>query len=531
MAALHDVAVKKGIDEKEINERDKTIIINTILSYGILTDQEIEQLVNDYVYGDRVAFTLWTFQTGLTETDFATIYSLENAEEDMLPISGYRNLKILSVKDFGNRVEVLYVYSKEYTYIDEEGRNAGIWEQHRGCLWIGKDSTYLACISKHEKMTGFITKYIAGKVSNIAIQTKPPKSAIDKCANSKAISRIVLQGKAGEKTVVSRAGGITFEQEEEIERIRAERIDTSGSFIAGITDEIDATVKYNVRNGSIGIYKHLPAHVLFQWSENAIKIILQEIENLRGKPAEEIFREVGQEIKWNGTSSIEGSQLNWYLTQIITSLGKDDFNIQIPEDKLSVLDNSKFFLKLPRLYCKNCNSYEVPYCANCGRELKFDDGRVEKCDCGMPVKIKCSEGHENCEIINWYLPKDTLIGMISKNVRKVYKDYSLSYNVCIVGDMLNISGAEEVQTGTEVPFDMIECFKHEPCEIPQRIRAYAVNLNEKCGNGTCSYKKIGECLQTDCMACLPKIFYSILPNYRPQPHKGMEYGDCKFRLT
>ena len=53
------------------------------------------------------------------------------------------------------------------------------------------------------------------------------------------------------------------------------------SFIPAITENIDATIKYNVRNGSIGIYKHLPASVLFEWSENSIKIILEEIEKLK----------------------------------------------------------------------------------------------------------------------------------------------------------------------------------------------------------------------------------------------------------
>ena len=211
-----------------------------------------------------------------------------------MAISGYRRLKVISVNEYEDRVEVLYVYSKEYSYIDENGQSASVWEQHRGCLWIGKTSTYLACISKHEKMTVFITKVIAAYLKNTITQIKPPKSAIDKCANFKAISRITLQGREGEKTIVSRAGGITFEQEEEIGRIRSERIDTSGSFISAITDDIDATVKYNVRNGSIGIYKHLPASVLFKWSENAIKIILEEIEELKGKPVEEIFKEVGQ---------------------------------------------------------------------------------------------------------------------------------------------------------------------------------------------------------------------------------------------
>lgn len=319
--ALHEIAKKMCIDEKEINGKEKSVIISKILSYGGLSDEEIEQYVNDYIYGDRVTFTLWTFGSKLEASDYEIIKKLENKEE-YIDLSGYRKLKILSVKEYLDRIEILYVYSREYMYIDENGKNANIWEQHRGCLWIGRTETYLACISKHEKMTIYITKYIADVLKNSIVQIKPPKSAIDKCTNFKAISRIVLQGKDGEKTIVSRAGGITIEQEEEIDRIRNDRMDTSGSFISSITSDIEATIKYNVRNGSIGIYKHLPAQVLFKWSENAIGIILEEIENLKGQPAEEIFKEVGQEIKWTGVSTSEITQLNWYLTQVIAALAK-----------------------------------------------------------------------------------------------------------------------------------------------------------------------------------------------------------------
>ena len=55
-------------------------------------------------------------------------------------------------------------------------------------------------------MTAYIVNVIAEKIGNTITQVKPPKCAIDKCTNFKAISRIVLQGKDGEKTVVSRAG-------------------------------------------------------------------------------------------------------------------------------------------------------------------------------------------------------------------------------------------------------------------------------------------------------------------------------------
>ena len=523
--ALHDIAIKKGIGEKEVNNKDKGSIINAILLYGALNEEEIEQYVNDYIYGDKVTFTLWTFHTALVDRDYETIMSLEEREEEVLPITGYRKMKILSVKDYEERIELLYVYSKEYAYINEDGQNDGVWEQHRGGLWIGKTSTYLACISKHEKMAIYIKNFIARQIENPITQVKPPKNAIDKCANFKAISRIVLQGKEGEKTVVSRAGGITLEQEEEIQRIRPQRIDTSGSYISSITDEIEATVKYNVRTGSIGIYKHLPASILFTWSENAINIIFEEIEKLRGRPAEEIFREVGQEIKWSSLSNIESSCLNWYLTQIITALDEEEFEIQIPVDKLFALDNSKLFVKIPRIYCENCDSYEIPYCKNCGQELKINRDGISKCSCGAPLKITCSEGHNTCKIVYWYIPKPNLTTMIQRNIQKVFKDCSLNYSMCIVGDQLHIvNDMGRVDSEVEIPFGKIECFQHEPLELTHRLMAYAVNMKEKCEN-SCSYLKIEKCINDGKMVCLPKVFYTILPSYRPQPHKGMEYGD------
>jgi len=80
--ALHEIAKKMYIDEKEINGKEKSVIISKILSYGGLSDEEIEQYVNDYIYGDRVTFTLWTFGSKLEVSDYEIIKKLENREEE-----------------------------------------------------------------------------------------------------------------------------------------------------------------------------------------------------------------------------------------------------------------------------------------------------------------------------------------------------------------------------------------------------------------------------------------------------------------
>lgn len=63
--------------------------------------------------------------------------------------------------------------------------------------------------------------------------------------------------------------------------------------------------------------------------------------------------------------------------------------------------------------------------------------------------------------------------MINKNVKKVFKDYTLEYNICIVGDKIYIvNGTEEIQSEVEIPFTTIECFKHNPIVLTQRVKAY-----------------------------------------------------------
>lgn len=49
-------------------------------------------------------------------------------------------------------------------------------------------------------------------------------------------------------------------------------------------------------------------------------------------------------------------------------------------------------------------------------------------------------------------------------------------------------------------------------------------MNEKCSSG-CTYSNIEKCIHDSEMNCLPKLFYGIIPDYRPQPHTGYEFGD------
>lgn len=519
---LFDVAIAKKIDESDVKRKDKHSIITRLLAEDTLDDSEIEILVNNYIYGDRVTFTLWTLDSNIIDEDYEKVLQLEGRFDPFLDTTGFRNLKILSVKEHPRRFELLYVYSKEYSYTNESGHADSVWELHRGCIWIGKQANYLASISKHDKMTQLMITFISGVLGNPIRQIKPPKAAIERCIKYKAVSRVVLQSANGEKTIISKSDGFTEAQQEEADRLRVGRYDTSGSYIAEISDNTSATVKYNVNKGNIGIYKHLAASELFEWSENAITIILEEIDKLRGKSADEIFRELGIELKWSISPKSDCHHLNWLLTQVIASANDEDERVvSIPSDFKTLLSDNTLFIKVPRIYCHDCESYEIPICRNCGNPISIDKLGNPSCDCGAPLSVTCGERHTHVKLGYWYIPTSKLTRAIEKNVHKIYKDTAVG-SFCIMDNEFHLIHGEQ-DTSVEISFQDVVCFQQNS-GFDDRIRAYAIRMNEKCGN-KCTYEKISKCISDGSMSCLPKVFYSIIPGYRPQPHMNGEYGD------
>ena len=523
LKALYDLAELKNIQEEEIKNKEKGEVIQKLFCTNI-TEDEIDTAVNDYIYGSRVSFTLWGFSRKLNSEDLLKLLDLDGHEEEYEFENGLRNLHIIAVRDNDDRLELLYNYSKEYIYLSEEGRTESVWELHRGCLWIGKDNNYLASISKHEKMMSFMLQFIGKVLDNSLFQIKPPKKAIERCINSSIMSRVVLQGVAGEKTIISNSYGLTEEQERERDRVKNSRFDTSGSYIADISKDVTATIKYNVTKGSLGVFKHLSSKILFAWSRQAIDIILEEIENLKTKTAEEIYREVGAEIKWGNFSQLTSS-LNWFLTEVIAAHNREEESrYTIPEEFRDVLQNDKLFHKLPMIYCEQCESYDIPICVNCGSRLSYNRKGILECSCAAPLRFTCAEQHWSCRESPWYIPTQKLKDLIDNNIKFLFRDRNMEYSMCIMENDLHIvidAGADYSQV--EIPFSDITCFRNDL--LPDAsIKEKVVYMKEKC-KCSCSYINIEKCTSDPKLYCLPKLFYGIIPSFRPQPHKGSEFGD------
>ena len=518
--ALFEYAKTKGIKDDKIRNKDKTQIIKDLSNQNLIDEKEINKLIDDYIYGNRVTFSLWRFEEKISDVDIQIIKSLEGKEIICNDIE-FRKVKIQKVTELKDRIEIIYIYSKLYSYMDENGKLSKIWEQHRGCSLIGIEKSYVAYIVKHEKMTTFFSNDLQQEIHKHLNQIKPPLSALNRIFKKSKRSKIVLQGTEGEKTAISRSEGLTTKQEEEMKRVKNGRYNTSGSYITPINEQISATVRYNIKKGNISILKHLSVQELFKWTDNAIKIIFEEIDNLKGKSVEKIFEELGLKLKWSLLSKVEQEKMNWILTNIIANEGNEQ-SIEFPKDKIDILNNQDLFIKISRPYCEKCESYEIPFCKECYKKILQPN--MSYCpNCGAPLQPVCKEGHKLNMNKYWYIPTPNCDSMIKSNISKVYPNKEYNYSICIMEDTLMISsysiGGEE-----QVLFDDVEEFRIDNFKNNNNIINYAVEMKEKCGT-TCSGTKIAKCLYNKEQICLPKLFYGIIPGFKPQPHKGGEYGD------
>lgn len=101
---------------------------------------------------------------------------------------------------------------------------------------------------------------------------------------------------------IARAEGFTPEQEKDAARYGETRKRVSGGFKTNIGEYQNVSGRFNATRGNITIQKYLPAEDLFAWTEEAITIIFEEISNLRGQPARDVFAAVGKEITWPGVN-------------------------------------------------------------------------------------------------------------------------------------------------------------------------------------------------------------------------------------
>lgn|GEM_PF-795017 len=533
--ALRDAAINNDVPNEKVDDKTKEELIQVLMQRGI-SEAHVKKMMDRYAYGKTVTFTLWHLDGISPEDMFDRLEALKSRELE-LRAGNFRKLKICTVDDRIDRAEIIYKYSKKHMYLDEDGSDRVVWEQHIGCVWIGKDKPYIAVIGKDEKVWSRIADIISSELSRINTPIRPPQKAIDRCFATAIKSKVTLVGQDGDRVTIARAEGFTSEQEEDAARYGETRKRVSGGFKTNIGEHQNVSARFNATRGNITIQKYLPAEDLFAWTEEAITIILEEIGNLKGLPAKDVFAAVGKEITWPGIIPEHHLNLEWILTQLIRASSENEsVEMDVPGTIATLLEDERYFIAAYRPHCIPCDAPVAAICSECNNILTVHNVRGLTCaNCGTLVsdidyRLVCSEGHrlptyhpKHC----WFIPNPNLVSKIEMNLHKVLPGITVARR-WFIGNMQMFVRPERAQA-QEIPFSNFNIFADTINEtISNELRKWVTSLKEKCSGSSTS--KCTKCATSVENICLMRIFNPVISGFRPQPHRGGEYGDISGQL-
>jgi len=531
--AIYNEAVSIGVSSEEIKDETKEEIINRLVRAGV-DNERLKLLIDKYAYGKIVSISLWHLEGNCNEDTLQRLEKLLNSEFK-IGATNFRRLKIAAINERSNRIELVFKYSKRYVYLDENEVEQIIWEQRRGCAWVGINQPYLAVIGKDEKVWTKVVEIIAEQLERKPIPARPPQRAIDRCFDKAIPSRMTLVGREGEKTTFSRSEGLTPEQQKDLERYSENQRRIAGTFRTSIGEYENISARFNSSKGNITIQKFLPAEALFNWTERAIGIILEEINNLKGRPLREIFASQGKEIIWNGVQEDLHSKLEWILSQLLSASPVDNVEIHVDDSMIEFLENPKFFISVYRPICRACDSPTGAICGECGSNLSVNDIKRLQCPSGHQLiggneyRLVCPENHalpileaRHC----WYFPTPNLCRKLDQNIQKIFPGSNLAKRWYIANMQMVIH--RERNYSREISLSELNLVNIDNNLITNERKEYLVKLKEKCS--TSRNLNCGNCVTKIQGLCLMRIFHPIITGFRPQPHRGGEYGDISGQL-
>lgn len=552
--------LKKYIREEEqqlkIDKYSKAETISKFRTLSLSSDI-IEDIYNQYKLGKNLSFQLFYSNQSLSNIDFSTekwnsdntIYNIDNVRYENLP--KIRNIYFSDVEDISDETkEISYKYHVLHKYFnDKENEEPSfIYETQYGFLWINIKNNYVVIIAKEEKVVQLIQQQFK-KIFDVKLsQPQLTKDSLNKIflkENTKSATYTEPTGLTTKLSFASTAGDYCNNNQENI----IEKFEESGTrkAIARYKEIIipedlssQSVISVNADKCKISVMKTYSTDQIRAWGQDKFGQITNELNNMKISDITQYFNVFAKSI----LSDYRMSKNEIDFIKAISSslynalLKKENCEIPIAGADYSSVKLSKFFNVVPLYDCSSCNAQHYAKCYSCGSDLVWNDGlycNSCKKEYKQKVFLKCDDNEKTNEL-NIYeaitlIPNTFFTDILSKFIVQSGLTYNnKQHHFYIKNNILffynEISEVEHSLTDLSIFKDIdinlqnknineYITLKEECLTIPEKCKSPKKSDCQNCKNDTKKY-------------CLMKIFSYLIPSYKPQPHKGTEYGDASF---
>lgn len=557
--------LKEHIKDEELRDKidkyTKSEVITQFRSLN-LKEEDVLKIYKQYKFGKNLSFQLFYTNKQLAKIDFSIqnwkcsnkIIDLSNIKYENLP--RVKSLQFTDVEILDeNMLEVGYKYHALHKYFkdNEEEEPAYIYETQYGFLWINVVDSYFVIISKDEKIVQDIKEFLYTKFNLKLTLPQLTKETLNKIflpENTKSATYTETYGATAKVSYPSTAK--EYEQNSENIINIVEQIENNGTRKANakykemiVEGELESksVISVNADKCRISVHKTCSADQIRNWGKVKFSQITNELSCLKQYDISQYFDVFAKEI-------LQGHRLPKNELMNIKSLCGALYNAVIQKKNCEIpnvnityntIDINRYFHVLPLFDCPSCNEIHDTKCYSCETIYQWKNGLycpTCKTTHTENVFLKCdnesSSNKINVSQAITLIPNSKLLEILSSFILQTGETFDPKYqNFYIRNNKLyykqNISK-------TELRINDFALFKDIDINMQlsdptyyQKLKNECVNLPEKC-----KYSKKSNCincLSDNSLYCLMKMFAFIEPSFKPQPHKGGEYGDVSFTAS
>jgi hypothetical protein len=372
-----------------------------------ISEQDVEDLHENFRYGRRLSFYLYLLPGGLTKPDLGSLqHTLDelSSPDPTWPAIGLQQVPnkvtLLDEEELDGFGEVRFRYFITHRFLNVDEQPDQVLQSRYGFLWLDLDLGYLAILSRDEPVNRQITRSLAKTLQAIPLPIRFPREVLDQHFSIESAKRLSYYDPGtGVRRSIS-GQGLWHRFKQEIMAREQEFIRPSSLYDEEVAEGMISGLGVASSKGKIYLTRTLPTSVVRNWARQRLPSLMRDVKELRARQPDSFSRSI-ESVNRMRLPSAGRASIN-IIVEALLQIERDGLtSVELPQTAREIYDalEGKYFSPYLRTLCSLCDEIAelCPYCES--RSIELGDPATTCGSCGSTltddghVALRCMNGH------------------------------------------------------------------------------------------------------------------------------------------
>lgn len=410
----------RGLLQSRIPDRDfgplrQAELITEADRLSSITPVDVDNLYENYRYGQRLSFYLYLLPEGLAEPSTHEMQEIlddpsmpdppdsaagSDADQDYESDVTSNEIILLDEEQLNGIREIRFRYYVGHRFLNAAEQPDYVQQTRYGFVWLDLKLGFLTVLSRDEHVNHLLTQALSHALQAVPVPARFNKELIDKHFSIERIKRVShYDPGTGMHQSISGRGLWKMFQEEILDR---EELYTrpSSLYHEDVGDGLVSGLGITASKGKIYLTKTLPTSLLRAWARRRLPELVSDLKDLRSQRPE-LFARSAEAINRMRLPAAGRAAITTIVEALLQADRDDLASVPLPLPALEIYDAlaGKYFTPYLRLQCTECEEM-AELCPHCeSPDLEFKKGHVRCKDCQATlsdqtwVTLRCMDGH------------------------------------------------------------------------------------------------------------------------------------------